>query len=266
MVVPGVEKLEDIIVKLTLEWLVRLYSAGQVLQPSSCDILPLVRGLLDVLTSETIEEESREGLKTTSCRRGVIMNLPFLLDYIVESFEFNFGTEVFPFMEFVAGYVHPDTNSLEISHGQASEDIRITIRDVFLTHILLSPRLLDELDSDLKRVRLGLSYETTQGASSSNSLEILRKWTQLQCTASRRAHRYTAQKHFTRYLVRLELNKINRDDPEIIRVSLHLLSHKDVFRLPMLKRLLSIHLHSDSLPEQTKKAFIESFHVLHIKE
>ncbi len=264
VIVHGVDNLRDVVVKLTLDWLEKLYSAGQALHPTSCDILPLMNLLIDVLTSESVEEPTTEGLIMRSRQRGVTMNLSFFLDYLVESIEFNFGTEVFAFMEFVAECSVIASNQGGVS-SRGSQCIRNVTQDVFLAHILLSTRKLLELTNDLKHVGLGVSFEIGEDHASSDCLKKLSKWTRLDCLASRRAQRYEAQRNFITYLINMVSNKIDPMDPNIIDVSLRLLLHKDVFRREMLRRLLSFYLNLKTLDEGQRDTFITAFQVLNSK-
>ena len=268
VVVSGVKQIEDIIVKLTLNWLVKLYHAGQTLEPFSCNILPLLSRLLDILTSETIDEPLREGLRTISSRRGVIMNLAFFVDYLVECFEFNFGTEVFAFMEYVAARESCANASFPHHHRATTykDCLEHLIEDIFLSHIFLSSRPLDDVIEDLGHVGLMMVQCPERDSESSKCIKELLAWTELECVASRRTKRYYVQRVFTRFMWYLESGIIDAGESSIVHLSANILSHKDIFRRAMLKRLLSILTESRSIDEKQKEMVRNTYHMISLKD
>ena len=242
-IVRGIHQMDNVIAKLTLCWLEKLYLAGLTLNRHECNLIPLLELILKVITSESVEEPMRGSLLTRHSRRGVVISLPFLLDYIVECFEFSFGTEVFGFMEFVVECRSPTEEKYFCSRGtsdlQKVNRVCNLINDIFMTHILSSTNSLNQTRSDLSLCGLELSAYQHSPCQISKCIDELSNWTKLDSVASRRSYRYDAQLHFTRFVAFVEEGFVDLNDPVISDLIRRLSTHKDTYRQRLISRLIS---------------------------
>lgn len=244
VVVNGIQRMEDVIAKLTLCWLEKLFLAGLTLNPHECNLLPLLELVLKVITSGSVEEPMRGSLVTRNSGRGVVINLPFLLDFIVECFEFNFGPDVFAFMEFVVSC--PDPREVgSLSTGSYDDDVRkikhvcILMDDIYTTHILSSTQSLTQTRRDLLLCGIDIRKYQPSPGDLFKCIDELSNWLNLDSVASRRSYRYDAQVQFTRLVAMMETDLVDSNDPTINDTLRRLITYKDIFRQALISRVVS---------------------------
>ena len=244
--------------KLSLDWLKKLYIAGQVLNPHSCSTIYLLELLLKVMTSQTSEAPRNGTLENRASQRSVILSLPFFLDYVIECFEFNLGTSVFAFMEFVV-----DCKVPESSQERDSEVVSHLFDDIFMTHILSTFVSVQNVMDDFRRIHLEVRYSTETENDISRNMMSLLDWLRLDCVASRRSKRYSAQRSLTRFVAELERGDITCADSIVEEIIRRIVTHKEVFRLPLLQRLMRIHERDPNITNETKQGVQFAFSMIH---